>query len=67
MYSDARLLVASSNHSLVHVHAIHPLSAMPRQQGGVDVQDLFGIRPEDRIGDLVHEPRQHDVIDRSLG
>ena len=66
MYGDARHRIASCNHGLMHMHAIHALASVAGQEGGMNVQDSLRIGLEYHVGDLVHESSQDDEINRSL-
>ena len=67
MNGGAGFGVGRPRHGLVHVHAVHAGSAVPRKQGGVNVDHPARESRDERWWDLEKEARQRDPVDVECG
>ena len=63
MNRHARLRLSSRLDSLVDVMSPHTLTAVFRQEGRVDIDDLMGIGVDEKIRHERQEAGQHDEAD----
>ncbi|MCH8978082.1 MAG: FAD-binding oxidoreductase [Armatimonadetes bacterium] len=64
--ADDPQYVPVSEHGLMDVAAVHPLAAVLRQQGGVDVQDAALVFSDDFLRQEEHESGKADDVDLCL-